>query len=350
MDLSVITRIQIAWGQFSLLLGLVSNPFVLYATIAHNAIRLDKLSVWIINNLAVVDIMNTLIVLLPNLQTQYLGGKWVLGRDLCYAYSCCRFAFFVVNIFLIMVMSLNKLIRCLYPLRSLDSSKCQRIVITVAAAIVSALSPAWIAYGFKDGFYRIATTNQFEGSRNICKSIFSPDKAGEVKRDIFTILAVTLDVIPCLGLVVINSILVIYAIKKTNTTVNKRNLVVVITVTTCTLLAFIPLFVTMMFRRATSWAVDELAWSITFSSLWSNPIIYLAVNPAFREFAKNTICFWRPRTSVRRTSRVSVCVGRGVVLANSVVTNPSQGSESVAPSSRRQISSWRTIVFWARPS
>ena len=37
------------------------NSFTLYATIRHNAIKLDKLSVWIIQNLCVADILHGLL-------------------------------------------------------------------------------------------------------------------------------------------------------------------------------------------------------------------------------------------------------------------------------------------------
>ena len=36
------------------------NSFTLYATVRHNAIKLDKLSVWIIQNLCVADILHGL--------------------------------------------------------------------------------------------------------------------------------------------------------------------------------------------------------------------------------------------------------------------------------------------------
>ena len=68
--LDTVWRLQIAWGQICFILGTVGNIFVLYGTICHNAIKMDGTSIWIIKNLAVADICNCVLVLLPNLLTQ----------------------------------------------------------------------------------------------------------------------------------------------------------------------------------------------------------------------------------------------------------------------------------------
>ena len=65
----IIYGFEIAWEQICFILGVSGNVFVLYATIAHKAIKLDKMSIWIIKNLAVADIGNCVLVLLPILLT-----------------------------------------------------------------------------------------------------------------------------------------------------------------------------------------------------------------------------------------------------------------------------------------
>ena len=74
------------WGQISLILGVCGNSFVLYATIFHNAIKLDKISTWIIKNLAIVDLCSCIFVIVPAIANQYSEGKWMFGSGLCYAY------------------------------------------------------------------------------------------------------------------------------------------------------------------------------------------------------------------------------------------------------------------------
>ena len=54
------------WCHVCFLLGVLGNTFVLYATIYHKAIKMDKMSVWIIQNLAASDLANCFLVLLPN--------------------------------------------------------------------------------------------------------------------------------------------------------------------------------------------------------------------------------------------------------------------------------------------
>ena len=43
-SLNSVWMFQIVWGTISFTLGMMGNVFVLYATIVHNAIKLDKMS------------------------------------------------------------------------------------------------------------------------------------------------------------------------------------------------------------------------------------------------------------------------------------------------------------------
>ena len=86
----IIYGFEIAWVQISFILGVSGNVFVLYATIAHKAIKLDKMSIWIIKNLAVADIGNCVLVLLPILLIQHgkLYDVLVFGSQRLLLYTC----------------------------------------------------------------------------------------------------------------------------------------------------------------------------------------------------------------------------------------------------------------------
>ena len=152
--LNSVWMFQIVWGTISFILGLSGNVFVLYATIVHNAIKLDKMSVWIIKNLAVADICNCVLFLLPTLLTQYgkLTGTIVFGETFYAVMACYVYSFFVSSVFLVNFLSINKFMRCMFPLRNLNCSRLQKFCVTLFTVIVSSLPILWFAYSILDGF------------------------------------------------------------------------------------------------------------------------------------------------------------------------------------------------------
>lgn len=150
----VVNRVQIVWGTISFILGITGNVFVLYATIAHNAIKLDKMSVWIVKNLAVTDIFNCVLVLLPTLLLQYgkLSNTILSNRTLVSIMASYLYSFFLANSYLVNFLSINKLFRCMFPLRNLDSSSRQRLTVTMVTVFICSLPTLWLAYGFLGGF------------------------------------------------------------------------------------------------------------------------------------------------------------------------------------------------------
>ena len=291
--LDIIWRVQIAWGQVCFILGSLGNIYVLYATIAHNAIKLDKMSIWIIQNLAVADICNCVLVLLPILITQY--GKLckirIFGEKLYTFLGCYRYTFVVVNLYLVNMLSLNKLMRCVDPLRNLDSTWRQRKTVTAVTVFLTSIPTLWIVYGLIDGFLYIK--NQwwilnYLGSDKIGYVIYLTEEIGETRKIMNYAIICAFNALPCISLVIVNSTLLIFAWINANSAINKRNLVTVTLVTVTFLISVIPQFVSFMPLRISS-EYEEIAWSFIFLSAWINPFIYLALNPTFRKFTKTTM-------------------------------------------------------------
>ena len=286
MSHSYVNVIQIISGQISLLLGLSGNFFVLYASVFHNVIKLDKMSVWIIRNLSVVDIGNCIFVLVPNLVTMYSNRRWLFGRWFCYVNASYRFSFFVTNLVLVNLLSFNKLLRCFRPLRNLHPSKRQRFLVTLFVLITFTVPILWICYGFMDRFMWISITeypDEIETSYN-CISYTDADAAGPIRNHLHFMLITVFNLLPCVTLVISNTVLIVYAARKSRTHIKKRSLLVVILVTVSLLLSFGPMYAAIIFRSVTSSEFEEFTWSLAFWSSWSNPVVYLAVNPSFRQF------------------------------------------------------------------
>ena len=281
------------WGQLSFILGICGNVFVLYATIFHNAIKLDKMSIWIIKNLAVVDLCNCFFVLVPAISNQYSEGKWFFGSGTCYVYAVNVYTFLVANAFLINVLSINKLMRCKYPLRNVNSSKRQRILVSLCTVIFSFSLMIWNIVALSRDLFSLIENDEMT-SLKTCTT-----RKSKGTSIIFCfILATVYDGIPCLTLVTTTTILMIYAIKKSKRPINKKNVLTVILVTATFLLSFLPYMIfiaaNIFPEKIEGKLLDrfyEWTWSFTFLSSWTNPIIYLTMNKSFRDFTRNAICF-----------------------------------------------------------
>ena len=300
MSQGYVDWIQIAFGQISLILGISGNLFVLYASILHNVIKLDKMSIWIIKNLSVADIGNCLFVLAPNLVTMYSERRWIFGRQFCYVNASYRFSFFVANLILVNLLSFNKLIRCIYPLRNLHPSTRQRILLTVFVLLTGTVPILWICYGFVDGFMWASITeypDEIETSYN-CISFTEAEAAGPIRYQLNLALITTFNLLPCITLLIVNSVLIVFAMKRTRSIIKKRNPAIVILVTVSLLASFVPMYAAILFHSSTSSEFQELTWSLAFWSSWSNPFIYLAVNPSFRQFTVRQAHYWYDQSRV----------------------------------------------------
>ena len=92
---------------------------------------------------------------------------------------------------------------------------------------------------------------------------------------------VIFDIIPIFTLIAVNAALIIFAIKTANSSINKMNLLIVILVTVAFIISFLPTCVDDAIIDIEKYG---LAQCIAFLSSWTNPFIYLAVNPHFRSF------------------------------------------------------------------
>lgn len=271
------------WCHISFILAISGNSYVLYATVMRRAIRLDKLSIWIIQNLAVFDLINTILILTPVMISLYADSQWVLGATLCKISYTYKYFGFTANVVLINALSVNKAVCCVAPLRSLGSSKVQKSFVTVMTAVLAAIIPA---YASLKSFALDEFVVLFSRSQCMCSSVQIME-TGNFHKIVYYVLAATLNGLPCLTLLGINTFLVTYAAKKTRRAVKKTNIVIVVLITLSFLLSILPYFFYSMKYGNTHNDNDKLlrfVTFVTFTSLWSNPVIYLVTNESFRTF------------------------------------------------------------------
>ena len=64
------------------LIGILGNLFVLYSSLVHGALHLDKVSLILVHFLAVSDIVANVFIFLPMFVT-LVAKRWVLGSGIC---------------------------------------------------------------------------------------------------------------------------------------------------------------------------------------------------------------------------------------------------------------------------
>ena len=305
-----IWKCQIAWGQISFLLGVLGNIFTLYATTPHNAIKLDKMSIWIIKNLAVADICNCFLVVLPILIYQYgkISQNQIYGEAYNEILTICKYGFFVANLFFVNILSLNKLLRCLFPLRNLVPTRRQKLIVTVATAGFAIVPSIWFAYGIKAKLFsvwKVSTLNErnYLGAAQLGYVGLNVNEMTHLQGLLYWCMIGILNALPCATMIIINTVLVAVAVVKTRSTINKTNILMIVLVTLGFLVSILPHFVDLVLDDGTIRTVrKEIAWSITYLSIWINPFIYLAVNPSYRKFTAGKISFWKKNQQVGNTS------------------------------------------------
>ena len=88
--------------------GILGNGTVLYSSIRYNAIRLDRVSLFMVQNLAVADILYTIFAIIPQLITTF-AGRWVLGKIYCFISAQLTFIPAVVNSLTVLLISTYRL-------------------------------------------------------------------------------------------------------------------------------------------------------------------------------------------------------------------------------------------------
>ena len=114
----------IIWSLLTAVISLTGNTCILVGTIKHGAIKLDTISLLLIKNLAVSDILNTLLVVLPGVAT--LSTRSALFSDsliVCHVLSNLQYVFGVFNSLAVCIMMVNKLIILLNPISTLSRSE-----------------------------------------------------------------------------------------------------------------------------------------------------------------------------------------------------------------------------------
>ena len=270
------------WCCVSLLLGLLGNCLLIHG-ISHRALKLDKISIWIVLNLAVADLEHTFLVVLPMCIANLAGNRWVLGHKLCVVSSVFVAHGFVARIMLVNLFAALRLIRCMFPfIRSSLSTTQSKCLITGTVFIISSLFPAWNL---------VAHINEYTVA--VFWAIGSKCAGWPLQHQtVHRALTLALFGVPCFPLALSNFTLIWFAVKKSRavkTSPNMKNIFVVLLVTLIMLLTLIPINLINFFKDPVMKSLYFLRFATLFLnvSTFLNPFVFFLTHSSMRQFVLN---------------------------------------------------------------
>ena len=111
----------VTWSLLTAIISLIGNTVILIGTTKHNAIKLDKVSLVLIKNLAVADICSAVLIVLPS--TWSLITRRALFNDnttFCVVSSYVQLLFPIISSIIVSALTVNKLLVLLKPLKTLE--------------------------------------------------------------------------------------------------------------------------------------------------------------------------------------------------------------------------------------
>ena len=98
-----------AYHLFVLLSSLIGDTLILYASFHKGAIKLNDFMVTVIQHIAVTDIANSIVGVLPRI-CSLIADRWVLGTTACYARVYLHYIVTTTSMSLIAVLTTSKLL------------------------------------------------------------------------------------------------------------------------------------------------------------------------------------------------------------------------------------------------
>lgn len=303
--------VPLIWYNLCFILGLVANGWLLVATVRYRALQLDKISVWIVQNMAVLDIASCFALLLPMMIVQYgvlqaVGPSefyrafsiygherssrpfmnntespgWVPSA-LCEAIAIYEYSFLAGNAALMSMLVVNKLTRCMFPFRNTNPGRKQLAAITLLVSVFSVSPAAWHAYIN----YSTVICIETELNRDLyfCR-LWPCAELPDWYWGVSLFVCVMCGPIPFTIIVISNISLVSLAVSKSRFSLRRPGIYLCFGLTICLTVAYAPSFLAVILFDFVEFndLLDKIRWNVSFLSCWISPLLCLLTNQHFR--------------------------------------------------------------------
>ena len=174
---AAVTHIILTWSVLLLALSLVGNITVLVASVKYKAFKLDRVSVALIQQLAVADMMYLIGragLGIPG----YISKEWLLGDFMCAVVTCDAYLCAIASMNLICIINTNKMFTLKYPLKSrLQQRKTGHILGACVWVLgVSSIAMTWALtdwnFIFRSNIMHCLESAEKEGLKQIIMSVY----------------------------------------------------------------------------------------------------------------------------------------------------------------------------------
>ena len=265
---------------------------MLYAACAKNALRMDKISLLLVKNIIVLDVLISGLIYLPMMIT-LVAGRWVLGAGVCYV---C--AFFINHILfhqqmmVICMLSVFRLWMLKQPRAVRENIPLCWVKVALLIAFVFCVGQWVILELYSDGGNRNNTAYYDPWSFNCWSSQWEEDNA-----DIFNLIIETVyQGIPLL-IVVVSNTGTLFAILRQNWKMRKSAksksshtaVITLLLVCWAFVLSYIPDYIIVLLdlfgNEYPNWFYTIQMYSYALNTI-INPLIYSWKDPGFKKFLR----------------------------------------------------------------
>ena len=269
--------------------GLFGNGTVFYASVRYKAIKMDKVSLIFVQNLAIADILYTLCVIFPQMITYFSRG-WVLGKVYCFISAQLCFIPGSVNALTVLLISTYRVQLINNPFYSISSTTA-RIISLLTWLLGTAGTIISLSY---------KSTSSFSPLHSNCmSSVYSHPEAQQMLKIALAVIVM----IPLMIITIENAVLCAFAIRSakrqnsSRSTSSSKALITVCALSGVFIVSWVPYIAFTIMKSSnlsTPLALDLMSINCTFINSFANPILYSITNKRFGCFLKglfrNTFC------------------------------------------------------------
>ena len=266
---------------FMALFGILGNGVVLYSSLRYNAIKLDKVSLVFVRNLALADILYAVFTVVPSF-VAYASRDWVLGPVYCFVSAQLSLFPGLVNSLLVMIIALYRLVLLYSPF---TIPRCIHARVLSAGLWLFSLSPTIISLSYR-------SRSIFDTSNGLCISEIYRKKDSGASELVMMFVSVCI-MLPILIILVANLALC-WAVVRLTTTTGSRNKSVIMTCALAGtfLVSWAPFVAYNVMEQTTDNIPQDLyiaSFVCIFLNTAANPILYTLTNRRFSRYVVGLI-------------------------------------------------------------
>eukprot|EP00116_Pleurobrachia_bachei_P006274 sb/3466536/ len=268
----------IIFDTIAILLVFFGNGAVLYFSIRYNAIKLDKISLIFVQNLAAADFLMGVFFVLP-IWSSIVANRFVLGDFGCYLSAQLPFLPWIMNSLLVLSITAYRLLVATNPFRRVS---CLSVRIFCGILWAVGLSIFAIQIGF-------GSTAEFEGHAGKCASSIYKDEKTATLFLVYVVICLSLT--PLCFIIILNAILGVIAFRSSKCVRARshyKGLIMVCFLSGLFVISWLPWGISTIANLAhnpITWKFMRLlSYHFSMLNCIGNPILYTLTNRKFARF------------------------------------------------------------------